>query len=96
MPAAPLDPTTGPDGAPASVGLRTWLTIGAGLLLFVLVPFALLGTLSAAYALAGPTASATGSMLPAIAGAIVLPALVMGGASLARRRSRGRCEPTQT
>ena len=50
---------------------------------------------SAAYALAGATASSTGSMLPAIAGAIVLPALVMGAASLARRQSRGRGEPTQ-
>jgi uncharacterized membrane protein YdjX (TVP38/TMEM64 family) len=236
MPAAPLDPPTGPDVAPVPVGSRPWITIGAGLLLFVLVPFALLGTwfeavatetvhassprwliaaaivtlltldivlpvpssvvstaagaalgfwsglaastlgmtaccqigyaigrtsgravaarfvgepaladverwvrdrgdwilcvmrpvpvlaeasvllagiahlggarftamtflanlgVSAAYALAGATASSTGSMLPAIAGAIVLPALVMGVARLARRRLRGRCEPTQ-
>ena len=228
MPAAPLDPATGPDAAPASLGSRAWLTIGVGLLLFVLVPFALLGTwfesvateavyasspqwllaaavvallaldivlpvpssvvsttagaalgfwpglaastlgmtaccqigyaigrtsgraaaarfvgeaaladverwvrvrgdwmlcvmrpvpvlaeasvllagvarvdsvrftalttlanlgVSAAYALAGATASSTGSILPAIAGAIVLPALVMGAASLARGRS---------
>ena len=50
---------------------------------------------SAAYALAGATASSTNSMLPAIAGAIVLPALAMGAASLARRQSRGRGEPTQ-
>jgi hypothetical protein len=49
---------------------------------------------SAAYALAGATSATTGSMLPAIAAAIVLPALVMGAASLARRRSHGPCEPT--
>src|SRR5436190_526347 len=111
MPAAPLDPVTGPDAAPASLGSRAWLTIGAGLLLFVLVPFALLGSwfesvateavyasspqwllagiarvdsvrftawttlanlgVSAAYALAGATASSTGSILPAIGGAVV-------------------------
>ena len=37
-------PAARPDAAPASIGLRPWITIGAGLLLFVLVPFALLGT----------------------------------------------------
>lgn len=44
---------------------------------------------SAAYALAGATASSTGSILPAIAGAIVLPGVVMAIAGLARRRARG-------
>jgi hypothetical protein len=44
MPAALPDPAAQPRTAPASIGPRTWLTIGAGLLLFVLVPFALVGS----------------------------------------------------
>ena len=49
---------------------------------------------SAAHALAGATASWTARCCRRLPGN-VLPALVIGAASLARRQSRGRGEPTQ-